>query len=495
MGETGPIADGFNVQDTSVQYQAADGLKGTTVILSGTTITREVDAKGTMNTFNIMGAGVSGPSGDLVGDSGTNEFTFDAGGHILGNIRGGGKSTLNYEPYSAAEIVFLQNGTNGSATGVSGTVSGITAVIGSNLGGPVNDQLPPVLAGAFNWLNAGSVPGVTLTGGLGENIIMGDGAGDSVAESIASSYTFGTARNTTFLTDASLNFIDWLGGITVVNLTGTSLFGDSFNVSDWTGTGSLTGHNISSVTASESADITLTNSSLTSGTMSMSLNGIASADLTVTAATGHPSLTINASAFSGPTNLIAAGTVDATLYGGSGGGGTLTATGSGNDILIGEAADTTLTDTGSGRNILIGGGAGGDTLRRRTATTSWSAARRSTTANNGANLTALDAILAEWTSSDSYTARIRRIKLASRHQGFRRSDAFNAHTIQPDGTANTLSDRNIVTNRFANALVRPKLSFRRISPLPVPLPQSHNWFIASSQDHVTKRPNETKTII
>ena len=97
-------------------------------------------------------------------------------------------------------------------------------MIGSNLGGPVNDQLPPVLAGDFNWLNAGSVPGVTLTGGLGENIIMGDGAGDSVAESIASSYTFGTARNTTFLTDASLNFIDWLGGIKVVNLTGTSLY-------------------------------------------------------------------------------------------------------------------------------------------------------------------------------------------------------------------------------------------------------------------------------
>ena len=39
MGETGPIADGFNVQDTSVQYQAADGLKGTTVIVSGTAIT------------------------------------------------------------------------------------------------------------------------------------------------------------------------------------------------------------------------------------------------------------------------------------------------------------------------------------------------------------------------------------------------------------------------------------------------------------------------
>ena len=195
------------------------------------------------------------------------------------------------------------------------------------------------------------------------------------------------------------------------------------------------------MTASESADITLTNSSLTSGTMSMSLNGIASADLTVTAATGHPSLTINASAFSGPTNLIAAGTVDATLYGGTGAAGTLTATGSGNDILIGEAADTMLTDTGSGRNILIGGGAGGDRFVGGgndilvSGTTEYDN-------ENGANLTALDAILAEWASSDSYTVRIRTIKLGVRRQGFRRSDAFNAHTIQPDATANTLSDRN-----------------------------------------------------
>ena len=138
----------------------------------------------------------------------------------------------------------------------------------------------------------------------------------------------------------------------------------TFNVSGWTHQGFLEGFNIVSVTASESADITLTNTSqeapgfplLTSGTMSMILSRIPIADLTVTAATGHPSLIINASTFSGETNLTATGTVDATLYGGSGSHGSLTAAGSGNNVLIGEAADTTLTDTGSGRNILIGGG-------------------------------------------------------------------------------------------------------------------------------------------
>ena len=79
------------------------------------------------------------------------------------------------------------------------------------------------------------------------------------------------------------------------------------------------------MTASESADITVSSQLepafpiMTSGTWSMNLNGITAADLTVTAATGNPSLTINASAFSGTTNLTAAGTVDAILYGGSGG--------------------------------------------------------------------------------------------------------------------------------------------------------------------------------
>ena len=99
--------------------------------------------------------------------------------------------------------------------------------------------------------------------------------------------------------------------------------------------------------------------------MSLSLSKITTANLTVTAATGNPSVVIDASAFAmGPTNLTAAGTVDAILYGGTGGHDTLTvaAAASGNNILIGNGAADTLTDNGTGHNILIGGGAGGDTL-------------------------------------------------------------------------------------------------------------------------------------
>ncbi len=99
--------------------------------------------------------------------------------------------------------------------------------------------------------------------------------------------------------------------------------------------------------------------------MSLNLNPAIEwiADLGVGTSAGQPTSTIDASGFSvGVTNLTVLGTGNAILYGGSGGGDTLTASGSGNDVLIGNGAGDALTDTGTGRNILIGGGPGGDAL-------------------------------------------------------------------------------------------------------------------------------------
>ena len=122
---------------------------------------------------------------------------------LIGSIQGGGTSTLNYSAYSSGVNVNLGNGTNGTATGVSGTVTGITALIGGNS----NDTL-----------NAGTVPNVALTGGLGTNSLSGTGAGDSVVESIASSYTLTNTK----LTGTGASFTDNLSGITVASLTGVS---------------------------------------------------------------------------------------------------------------------------------------------------------------------------------------------------------------------------------------------------------------------------------
>ena len=633
-GETGPgSTDAFNINDTSVEYNVADGLKGDMINFFGTGLTRNVDARGTTNTFNIQGAGASGPSGSLVGDSGNNVFVFSGTGMVLGNIQGAGASTLNYSAYFSAVTVNLGNGTNGTATGVvvPGTVTGIKAVIGSQF----NDTL-----------SAGSVAGVALTGGSGTNSLSGTGAGDSVVESIASSYTLtnsqltgngaftdnlsaitvatlsgnsltsnaftvsgwtgtgslavpsGTATVTASeaanytLTNRSLSSTNGmsltLSGITTANLIATGA-GQSFTVSGWTGSGSLTGttaavtdsasgsftltsalltapntalilsgittanltdtgsgntftisgltgggsltghadtlvdsvsanvtlsdgsllvtglpaltmsgiktanltdagggHTFTvsgwtgtgsltapmaipdTVAATESANITLTNAMLTSGTMSFSLSYITAASLTVTASSGHPSDIIDASAFSaGPTNLTAAGTVDAILYGGTGGHDLLTVAEveSGNNILIGNGEYDRLIDIGTGRNILIGGGAGHDVIYGHgndillSGTTTYDS-------DTTGNIAALDAILAEWTSADSYAVRISNI---IRGVGPGNADKFNFDTVKRDKYSNTLSDGN-TTNQ-------------------------QNWFLSWSGDYVNKEPNETDTFL
>ena len=179
-------------------------------------MTRNVQAEGLANDFGIEGAvGGSGPSGALVGDSGSNTFAFlnvvaqgDAPGQLLGNIQGGGSSTLDYSNWAVASTVNLGNGTHGTASGVDGSVSGITAIIGSNNAGG-------------NSLNAGSVPDVALTGGiaggLAANTLSGTGAGDSVVETLGSSYTLSDS-SLTGQVDGPTAIVDNLEGIKVANL-------------------------------------------------------------------------------------------------------------------------------------------------------------------------------------------------------------------------------------------------------------------------------------
>ena len=131
-------------------------------------------------------------------------------------------------------------------------------------------------------LNAGSVAGVALTGGLGTNTLSGTGAGDSVVESISSSYTLTNAQ----LTGTGSSFTDNLSGITVATLTGSSPTSNAFTVSGWTGTGSLSAPaGTATVTASKAANYTLTNTLLSSTDgMSLGLSGITTANLTATTA-------------------------------------------------------------------------------------------------------------------------------------------------------------------------------------------------------------------
>ena len=101
-GESGTgSTDVFTVTDTSVQFSAADGLNGTTINFPGTGITRNVDAAGTTNIFDILGTGTGG-SFNLVGDSGTNSFVFSGSSKLLGTIKAPGPARCPMRPTAAA---------------------------------------------------------------------------------------------------------------------------------------------------------------------------------------------------------------------------------------------------------------------------------------------------------------------------------------------------------------------------------------------------------
>jgi len=86
--------------------------------------------------------------------------------------------------------------------------------------------------------------------------------------------------------------------------------------------------------------------------------------------------------------------------------------------------------------------------------------------NTSANIAALDAILAEWSSNDAYSMRIDKIMNGVGPGGM---DAFNSSTCQSDGVANTVSDG---VSKMEN-----------------------NWFIVNPKDKVRKQSNETETIV
>jgi hypothetical protein len=123
-----------------------------------------------------------------------------------------------------------------------------------------------------------------------------------------------------------------------------------------------------------------------------------------------------------------------------------------------------LTDSGTGYNILIGG-TGVDTLTGNGSDILISGTTNHDS-NSPANIAALDAIMAEWSSSDAYSLGISKIMSGV---GPENSDALNSSTCQSDGVANTVSDGTAQTQ--------------------------NNWFIVNSKEKVTKQSGETATVV
>ena len=148
---------------------------------------------------------------------------------------------------------------------------------------------------------------------------------------------------------------------------------------------------------------------------SIQLSGMTTANLSATAGPGQTSFVVDASGFSaGPANVTVSGSANAIVFGGTAGNDALTiaAGTTGTDVLIGNGPFDTLTDNGSGDDILIGAGAGGDTLTGNGNDILVSGSTKYDS-DTSANITALDAILAEWASSDSYSMRINNIMSGS----------------------------------------------------------------------------------
>jgi hypothetical protein len=106
--------------------------------------------------------------GSLTGGSGGDTFRFQDQATLSGNLAGGGNASLDYSLYSTSVIVDLQTG---FATGVGGSVSGISTVIGGS-GAPGTPGLYNLLIGSG---------GNTLTGGTGRrNILVAGGSASTL---------------------------------------------------------------------------------------------------------------------------------------------------------------------------------------------------------------------------------------------------------------------------------------------------------------------------
>jgi hypothetical protein len=216
-GITGNIAGGGSyaldysayTSDVTVDLQAATatGVGGTInglMSLTGGGGNNTLVAADTPDIWNLTGSNTGTVSGastvaftgfqNLLGGAGGNTFVFSDGAGISGNLDGGSSGgSLDYSAYSSSVLVDLQTG---FATGVGGSVSAITTVIGGSAA--------PAANGVYNLLIGAG--GDTLTGGMGRRNILVAGASASTLNA-GDGEDLLIAGSTAYDTEAGLN--DW----------------------------------------------------------------------------------------------------------------------------------------------------------------------------------------------------------------------------------------------------------------------------------------------
>jgi Ca2+-binding RTX toxin-like protein len=355
-----------------------------------------------------------------------------------------GNDTISVDPVSGNPSMLQVTG-DGVAVGTF-QASAITGhIIENGLAG--NDSLRVNPSITINAELIGGAGDDTLVGGGGHDTLLGGAGNDTFKIGASLGPTIvngGSGLNTVIsankadftLTNSQLTRSDG-GTFTLSHIQNASLTSaggnHTFTISGWTGTATLTGGSGTNtvVDVADAKTFTLTDSALSvSGRGTITLAGIKRAILIG----GTNTTKINASGFSGTTVL-------------DGGGGMATITGgSGRNILIGGTGQATLIG-GAASDLLIGDGTSYDS-------------------GTTANITALEAIMAEWASSDRYATRISDL-LGTTSGGLNGSNFLNSTTV-------------------FNAHVNDRMTGR----------QGLDWFFSSSGDIITDlNSSETVTTI
>jgi len=226
-------------------------------------------------------------SATLTDTGGAHSFTV-SGWTGTGSLTNSGATTDTLIASKGANFT-LANGSLAASDGLSVTVSGFTIA---------------------NLTVTGGSHSVTVSGWTGTGTITGTGASDSISATKNGDFTLG---NTSLVTTDGMSLT--LASVGGANLTGGA-GNNTFTVSAWTGTGSLTGGGGSdSAVATKGLNLQITDSVFQSTDhMNLALSGIQNAN--VTASAGH--LLFDASGFTGTLHASGGGFDAQTLIAGKG---------------------------------------------------------------------------------------------------------------------------------------------------------------------------------
>jgi hypothetical protein len=390
----------------------------------------------------------------VFGGTANDTFKFLPGGHLGLTISGGGgTNTLDYSGDGSAPVAI--NLAAGTAPDIFGfNVATIESVVG---GSGVNTLIGPnaastwTISGAnsgkvgtlrfsaienltggsstdtFKFTSAGSVSG-TVNGGAGTNTLDYSGDGGAAA-------TVNLATATATGTGGFANIGKFVGS----SSSADTLIGPNSSTSTiWkiTGTnagtvGSFAFSAVENLTGGTGVDEFVF---LAGKTVSGEIDG-GSADnwLDYTAYTTAVTVNLATGTATGVDRGAAGGITDIRNVRGGSGGNALTGDAQGNILIGGKGADT--IEGGSGRSILIGD-KGNDMVTGGSADDIVIGGYTSYDTSGDANDLALEAILGEWQSSDSYTTRIAQIRAGV---GTMLAKFVWGTTVHDDGGTNTLT--------------------------------------------------------